>query len=244
MDHAALWSGYLRPSGEVALCCSEKDDEEVEYGKWIVHTAATNYPEDEKEKSPENKTIWPHWSQGVPRKLRREVFSPAFVLGGVSHNSRMFYLSLELRWNGRCMLSSLSSRTNNHLLPGNYTNEWRGVYRIFSPETAIDRFCGKDPTGTLYLGRAGSERGWSILRNRIKAIATKDHHAMKNWSWGSSEIVAKKYPWDLLAVEWAYTAERLDHEGKKISQAPLAEGWLLDCYYDSYGEYPPLNQKR
>jgi hypothetical protein len=190
----------------------------------------------------QDKQIWPHWSEGVPTKLRREVYSPAFVLGAINHDSRMFYQSLELEWSGSYMLSSFRSRKNNHLLPGNYTSEWRGVYRIFSPGTTTDRFCSKDPTGTLYLGRAGSERGWSILRIRIKAIAKREHHATTSWRY--TERIQQKYPWDPLAVEWAYTGERLNHKGKKISDAPLAEGWLLDCYYDSYGEYPPLNQKR
>jgi hypothetical protein len=39
--------------------------------------------------------------------------------------------------------------------------EWR-------QNTVIDRCCGKDPRGTLYLGLAGGRgRNWSILRTCI-----------------------------------------------------------------------------
>jgi hypothetical protein len=214
----------------------EEDDEAIEYGKLYVHSL-----EDSELHSPiEADDIWPHWSDGVPTKLRRKLWSPAFLLGKVYHNQRLTQDSLELKWSDAHMLSVL--RESYHLLPsGKFSSQWNGVYRIFLPSTTLDRFCGKDPTGTLYLGRAGSERGWSILRTRIMQIAKKEHHATRGWSY--SGPMRQKYPWETLAVEWAYTADFLNYKAETVPGSKRAESWLLSCYNDSYGEYPPLNQE-
>jgi hypothetical protein len=37
--------------------------------------------------------------------------------------------------------------------------------------------------------------------------------------------------------------QRKNYKGEAESAAILDETWLLDCYYDSFGEYPPWNQK-
>jgi hypothetical protein len=220
------------------VCSIEKIDEEIEYGKFYVHSLGD---EDSAESRPlEADDIWPHWSEGVPTKLRKTLWSPAFYLGKVHHKERLSSESLELEWRGPYLLSVL--RENYSLLPSSkYSRQWNGVYRIFSPETAINRICGEDPTGTLYLGRAGSERGWSILRTRIQEIARKAHHATSGWSY--SDLLRKKFPWESLAIEWAYTEKRLNYRGDPIPGAKVAEGWLLSCYNDSFGEYPPMNQE-
>jgi hypothetical protein len=133
------------------------------------------------------KDIWPHWSEGVPTKL--------------SGNPR----SLELSWSSAYTLSLLKKKKN--LLPGTHWSEWSGVSRIFLLNTTIDRFCGKDPTGTLYLGRVGSgAKSWSILRNRIMAIVKGDHHA-KDFR----DVFKQKYSHEALAVEWAYAKDNQGH---------------------------------
>ncbi|MBN8980533.1 MAG: hypothetical protein J0I29_04525 [Rhizobiales bacterium] len=219
------------------------DEEEIEYGKLYVFT-----PESESKEvadSLQQRTpgdIWPNWSEGVPTKLRRKVGSPAFFKDGVSYEYREYYETVELEWNLSRKLFVL--RDNYNLLPSHkHRSQWSGVYRIFCPETTIDRFCGKDPTGTLYLGRAGNGgRNWSILRTRLMAIANKEHHATSHW-FGFPNHVQEKFPWNSLAVEWAFTGQRMDHKGEPQHAAILAETWLLASYNDSYGEYPPLNQK-
>jgi hypothetical protein len=221
----------------------DDDDDEIEYGKLYVHTPTTNLDEigsllplkgDDGE-------LWPHWSEGVPKKLRRKLSSDPFTLGNVRHHYREYFAAVEFKWNDRHKLSFL--RENYNYLPsGGDESEWSGVYRIFLPDMAIDRFCGKDPTGTLYLGRAGGVgRNWSILRTRIMAIAKREHHATRSWDY--NEVIRNKYPWESLAIEWAYTGKSLDYKGETVATAPLAEAWLLICYNDSYGELPPLNQK-
>ena len=221
---------------------TEKDDKEIKYGDWNVYDAETVLAE-EKRAIPlkELNDIWPNWSEGIPKKLRRTGWSSAFLLGRVRHHSRPHTDTLELSWNHAYTLSFLED--NRHLLPGNYTNQWSGVYRIFSPNTTIPRCCGEDPTGTLYLGRAGSRgRNWSILRTRIQSVLKQSHRAVTNW-W-LTDLMKQKYPWDSLALEWAYTGKRLNYKGEPVPEAIMAESWLLSCYKDSYGELPPLNEKR
>ncbi len=72
-------------------------------------------------------------------------------------------------------------------------------------------------------------------------IAKQEHHATRGWSY--RDLMRQKYPWETRAVEWAYTGDILNYRGETIPGAKMAEGWLLSCYNDSYGEYPPLNQE-
>jgi len=50
-------------------------------------------------------------------------------------------------------------------------------------------------------------------------------------------MVRQKFPWDSLAVEWAFTTGDIaDHKGERLPAAIIAEGFLLNSYNDSYGE--------
>ena len=238
ISYAAKYKSLLthawRVIAEARVVPIEKDDDEIEYGKLYVHNLEDNGLHPPKV----TEDIWPHWSEGVPTRLRSTAWTPAFWHGKVYHKARPTQDSLELMWSAPQLLSVLSE--NYHLLPsGKFSSQWNGVYRLFLPDTIIDRFCGKDPTGTLYLGRAGSKRGWSILRTRIQEIARGTHHATR----GFSDLVRQKYPWESLAVDWAYTGNILNYEGETIPGAKRAESWLLRCYNDSFGEYPPMNQE-
>jgi hypothetical protein len=182
--------------------------------------------------------LWPNWSQGVPTKLRKGTYTFPPM--------QSYCETLELRWNGEYPLSLL--RDDYSRLPGNYQNELSGVYRIFARGMIIDRCCGQDPTGTLYIGQAGSGNCRSTLRRRIRSIAKRQHHAFDNWRF----FVEDKFPWESLAVDWAYTGAILDSMGNSVlnsigdsvPEAPRAESWLLECYNHSFGEFPPWNQKR
>ena len=217
------------------------ESQEPEYGTWHEYDAATVLAE-EKARLPkrEPSEIWPDWTQGRPALFRVEVYNPSFFLGKVRHHSTTSLESLKLRWRSPHQLSSLTTRSRR--LPGNHIEEWSGVYRIFATELAITRCCGDDPTGTLYLGRAGSRgQNWSILRTRIQSILTQRHHAIENWSF--SKTMRQQFPWESLAIEWAYTGKRLNYKGEPVPEAIMAEGWLLHSYRDSFGEFPPLNEK-
>jgi hypothetical protein len=177
--------------------------------------------------------IWPQWSEGVPTKFHTKVGTPASY-----RPYREYWADLNLKWSRPYLLSFLEK--NKQLLPSTNETEWSGVYRIFSPNTIIDRSCGKDQTGTLYLGLSGTGRkNWSILRNRINEIVKQKHNAFTHWH--ASEFVRQKFPWTSLSVEWAFTGKILDHKGDPQAEAIRAEGFLLNSYSDSFGEYPPWN---
>jgi hypothetical protein len=202
----------------------KQDEDEAEYGSWEF-TAQDVLEEQRKllaPRAPED--IWPHWSKGVPTKLRRTFYSPAFIKNGVRHEGRPSCDTLELKWNRPRALSEL--KKNYNLLPSNSAkSEWSGVYRIFLADTAIDRLCGKDPTGTLYFGLAGTgPKNWSILRNRLMAAVKHDHHATRQWGWNAA--ITQTFPGASLMVEWAYTGmrSRSDHGGELVTV--LLSGFL------------------
>lgn len=134
-----------------------RPDKEIKYGKWYRYTTKTTLAEEYKVHPP---VIWPHWSDGIPTKLRRKLGCDEFVKGAVRHRYMVYYPSVKLNWNAPVKLSLLEN--NNRFLPRNYRSEWSGVYRIFSPNTTIDRCCGKDPTGTLYIGQ-GRQSGPKLV---------------------------------------------------------------------------------
>jgi hypothetical protein len=214
---------------------TEKKDKEIEYGKWQEHTPEETAAE-LNTMPPVVGDIWPNWNDGVPTKLRRQLGSPFFTLGKVSHKNRTYYdKPLVFEWSQSFTLSELSK--NKYLLPEHDS----GVYRLFAPNKTIGRCCGKDPTGTLYLGRAGTKRNWSNLHTRIKLLANGDHHVINTVVW--NEMIQKMYPWRSLAVQWAYMGKRTDYKGDSVPAAILGEIWLLACYHDTFGEHPPWNQK-
>jgi len=219
----------------------EDDDEDIEYGREYVHTTDAALEEARKLQAPlSDSDIWPGWSDGVPTLLRRTVWTPRFQLGKVFHQHRQIQVTVEFTWRKARLLSEL--RDNYGLLPSaRYSSQWYGVYRVFVPDTSIGRLCATDSTGTIYIGRAGSERGWSILRSRLLQLAKREHHVTQYWD--NHDTRQKKYPWSCLAVDWAYTEHWLNHTGDKIIGAKRAESWLLDSYNDAFGEYPPLNQE-
>lgn len=236
----ATWT--IRPitqalSSDEEMSSPNEHDGEFEYGKIYSFDLED---ENNRATSTDLPDIWPNWCNGVPTKLRRTLWSPSFFEGNTHHRNRPYQETVELKWTAENMLAAL--RENSNVLPSNRrSSEWDGVYRIFSPGVRIERLCGSDPTGTLYLGRAGSERGWSILRTRILQIIRKEHHAIQRWHFNN--FVKQRFPWNSLAIQWAYTQKRQNYKGETISGSRMAESFLLDCYNDSYGEYPPLNQQ-
>lgn len=205
---------------------TEKDDEEISYGVWNEYDAKDAPAEANKVKAPRQpKEIWPHWRDGVPTKFHRRVLGEAFFKNDNFHQEVHYFIALELTWNISQPLAALDK--SRHLLPGTDASEWSGVYRIFCTNGAIDRCCGKDETGTLYIGMAGAgKKKWSILRDRIKAIANRKHQAFNLWH--VSNMVRQKLPLDSLAVEWAFTGDRTDHKGEQVPAAIIAEGFLLN----------------
>ena len=185
--------------------------------------------------------IWPNWAEGRPSKFRWTYYWASFRLGRVHHRPNQRTEALELKWQRPVLLSSLQKQPKA-LLPSDHSYAWSGVYRIFQP-MAVPRFFGSDPTGTLYVGMAGTGKGnWSILRTRMREAATKTHHVTRQWSYGDDKLQSR-YPWEDLYIEWAFTSVRRDTDGEEAPWANLAERWLLNTYRDSFGELPPLNER-
>jgi hypothetical protein len=202
----------------------------------VLELTEMDQPMREPAQQPEE--IWPNWRDGVPTEFNRLV---GFFKDGARQPDFHYYVPLKLNWHSPLSLSALSK--NKHWLPDRRVSECSGVYRIFCTDAAINRSCGKDETGTLYIGMAGAGlRKGSILRTRIKAIADGKHHAFNLWH--DNDMLRQKFPWDALAVEWAFTTgDRSDHKGEQLPAAVIAEGFLLNSYNDSYGEFPPWNQR-
>jgi hypothetical protein len=228
------------PSGQ-SILTPKTDEGEAAYGVWREYSINDELEAERKEHPVEPfPDIWPCWLEGRPTKFRHTYRWEPFKLGQVSHKLHERTESLELAWQPSVSLS-LIAKHQKALLPPNYTYAWSGVYRIFRPETEIPRFLGRDPTGTLYVGKAGTGRGWSTLRTRVREAALRDHHVTRNWSFDNE--LSSLHPWEALYIEWAYTGTRLDTDGKETKWASLAEAWLLNTYKNSFGEYPPLNER-
>jgi hypothetical protein len=141
---------------------TERDDVELEYGKLHEYTPETALEEESKIRPytrPQN--IWAHWNEGRPTKLARWVYCQAFSRAGFRHQGRELYATVKLQWSEPYLLTFLSN--NRHLLPSiTYQSEWHGVYRLFCPNKTIERVCGSDSTGTLYIGKSGTgAHNWS-----------------------------------------------------------------------------------
>lgn len=215
------------------------DEEEFEYGKEYVHTAEALLEEDRRALTASG-DIWPGWEDGPPTILRQTRWEAGFQLGKVVHERRAVRVTLRFEWSRARLLSEIKG--NYGLLPSaRYSCEWYGVYRAFVPGASIGRFCAADKSGTIYIGRAGSKRGWSILRTRLMQLAKREHHVTNGWD--DHEARRQKYPWSSLAVDWAYTDHWYNQKQEEVIGAPRAERWLLDAYNDRFGEYPPLNQE-
>jgi hypothetical protein len=115
-----------------------------------------------------------------------------------------------------------------------------GVYRLIglsesTPVTpaVIDRVCGRDQTGTLYIG---CENFNFKIRGRLAQMIqsvrareyTGNHRAGRTMK--HHPLLRERFPIEKLAVTWCYDRH-----------AAWAEQELLKCYRRSFGELPPLN---
>ena len=215
------------------------DNEDVSQGEW-TYTIADALEEERRLRQHVVKELRPNWNDGVPIKFCLSVHIPSFSDGRVEYKGQSIFEKIELEWNGPCLLSFLEENENS--LPGDNRNQRSGVYRIFVPNVAIERCCGPDRTGTLYVGRSGTGKGWSTLRRRITEVVKGAHHKMSGIT--VSKTSMQKFPRKSLAVQWAYTDETtLNYKGQPMNgvAAKNAEYWLLHSYNDSFGELPPWN---
>jgi hypothetical protein len=109
-----------------------------------------------------------------------------------------------------------------------------GVYRLvaldaneqgFAP-APLNRVCGIDPTGTLYIGKTTS------LRKRLRTLVLTNDPNIP-FGGGHAFMSAKpqrRFPFQLRAVTWQRTSEVWNAEKK-----------LFENYTTRFGELPPMN---
>jgi hypothetical protein len=120
-----------------------------------------------------------------------------------------------------------------------------GVYRLIALGDAgaaanLQRMCGNDETGTLYIGMEGktfSDR--SRLTKLVRSLRpprhgglvyNNEHHAGHRLR--RHPVLSQKFPSEKLAITWCYS-----------DQPARAEAMLLDAYFASFGDTPPLNRR-
>lgn len=120
-----------------------------------------------------------------------------------------------------------------------------GVYRLVglagrfgNSPAQLNRVCGIDETGTLYIGRASDQRALQTrLGNLFRTMRARKGFAYSGHSAAEflrhHPILSARFPLDCVAVSWSY-----DHYDV------MAEQILLARYVRSFGEAPPLNLQR
>jgi hypothetical protein len=111
-----------------------------------------------------------------------------------------------------------------------------GVYRLIGLATenalriaTIERTCGADVTGTLYLGEAGwlNER----LNQLRRSLGREDTHGA-SLMWRQSVALQSKFPTNKLGIGILFTGATM-------------HGWierdLIRAYLNTFGDTPPLN---
>jgi hypothetical protein len=68
----------------------------------------------------------------------------------------------------------------------------------------------------------------TILRTRLMQVAKREHHATRAWSY--SKPVREKYPWEHLAVSWAYTARGLNYRGDSVPGGKVLAMLNSECF--------------
>jgi hypothetical protein len=122
-----------------------------------------------------------------------------------------------------------------HLLTdGHFSNKshgYCGAYRLvgltsendLKTPVTLNRVCGQDVTGTLYIGEAGS------LHERLNQIRLSTHDGVKMLN----SYSPLKIPLNRLAIALLFTGR--SHRS--------VEGDLNHAYIKSFGELPPLNHR-
>jgi len=126
-----------------------------------------------------------------------------------------------------------------------YCGARQGVYRIVglnadedvSAIASLDRVCDSDHTGTLYIGRTNYQRSLSnrlgqLVRSIRKPCNLACEHTAIN-RLRKSLLLSNRFPEKRLAFAWCYE-----------EQPYIAESELLDAYFRSFGEIPPLNRRQ
>jgi hypothetical protein len=170
--------------------------------------------------------VRPQWIEGRPREFRVTFWIRKGPFARTNHTE-----TFKLHWQPRVALDSLDRASNLY--------HQSGVYRLFLPGTEIGRLGGKDSTGTLYIGKAGTGSLLvSTVRTRLSRLLNNGTHRARD----RLKFINQHFPEASLYVEWAYTGSRMNIEtGEDEAAATVVENLLLNSYLHAFGELPPLN---
>jgi hypothetical protein len=115
---------------------------------------------------------------------------------------------------------------------------YKGVYRLIgladkgdtSKPATLNRVCGQDTTGTLYIGEAKTLNARLNQLQRTALRRQRSHGAIRMLR---HTPLGKVFPEDQLAIALLFT----DLTPKFV------EGHLLEAYMSSFGDTPPLNYR-
>jgi hypothetical protein len=139
-------------------------------------------------------------------------------------------------WIGPHTLETLGSYVSS------FCNDEPGVYRLIGLDdngrpAVLDRMCGLDETGTLYIGKEGKTfADRSRLTKLVRSLQVPRHGPVYNsehnagYRLRSHSFLSARFPPERVALTWCYS-----------SSPGLAEGALFESYFDSFGDTPPLN---
>ena len=127
----------------------------------------------------------------------------------------------------------LNSQNINHI------PEEIGVYKIFAFNHAnlpinVNRFCGTDTTGLLYIGKTDRQN----LRKRLYQFYTSAHPEMVTHNHSG----AQKYFRNQAIRNHLGNNHVLGFEFEIHDFPNIRESELLNEYFLQFGEYPPLNK--
>ncbi len=142
-------------------------------------------------------------------------------------------------WVGPHTLSTVGSYVSS------FCESQPGVYRLIGLDdtgaaATLPRMCGSDRRGTLYIGMEGktfSDR--SRLTKLVRSLRQPRHGGLvfnrehqAGYRLRRHPSLSKQFPEENLAITWCYT-----------DQPVIAEETLLDVYFKSFGDWPPLNRR-
>jgi hypothetical protein len=118
-----------------------------------------------------------------------------------------------------------------------------GVYRLIALDDAgkpasLDRVCGSDQTGTLYIGCEGKN---FAVRSRLSKLVRSlrdpggrvhNREHLAGYRLRTHQALSERFPVTHLALTWCYTEQQNSKRAEEI---------LLDAYFESFGDSPPLN---
>ena len=133
----------------------------------------------------------------------------------------------ELDWRTHLLQRQRYFSSRHHGRPGVYRLIGLEVEGDLTRPATLNRVCGRDPTGTLYIGKAGRlhQRLNQLRRQRFR------HQVMEALASGP---LLEMFPDGKLAVAVYFTG----------CNPRIVESDLILAYVSSFGDVPPLSYKR